>query len=395
MAEQTTTSEPRTREGIAPGRLSDRALFSHAAADEAAFSELVRRYREPLRRHATRYVGDADAEDVVQQALVNASLALRRDPERDIEPRPWLYKVTTNAAIDHRRARAARPLGDRIHEEPDYEMLGAPDSDDPHQVAAGREAVRSVVSQIQTLAPNQRRAATARFLEGRSHDEIAGELGVSKGAARELIHRARRNLREAIPALSPVTLIEKLRHGIGGLFAGSSAPAAKLVAGAAVVAVAGGGAAVVASPDGGGDERARAGAAAATPAAAVSEPSRAPAAGDDDGSVGADGKDEGEAGGRNEPRPPARSGQGSDAGAEAPAGTSHAATTPSADATPVPPVGSDPLQSTAEQLGVGEVTEQLPDADVSLPSEVSDVTDQVPVDPPDLPSVGDPLGGGS
>src|SRR3712207_6233985 len=69
-------------------RLSDRALLARAAVDEAAFAEIVSRYRELLRRHAARYVGDADAEDVVQQALVNANLAIRREPERDIEPKP-------------------------------------------------------------------------------------------------------------------------------------------------------------------------------------------------------------------------------------------------------------------------------------------------------------------
>src|SRR5918998_430790 len=121
--------EPPTATAVSAGRLSDRALFARAAMDEAAFAEIVHRYREPLRRHAARYVGDADAEDVVQQALVNANLALRRHPERDIEPRPWLYKVTTNAAIDFRRARAARPLGDRIHEEPDFEAVETSDFD--------------------------------------------------------------------------------------------------------------------------------------------------------------------------------------------------------------------------------------------------------------------------
>jgi RNA polymerase sigma-70 factor (ECF subfamily) len=393
--EPTTTSEARPREGIALDRLSDRVLLSHAANDEAAFGELVRRYREPLRRHAARYVGEADAEDVVQQALVNANLALRRDPERDIEPRPWLYKVTTNAAIDYRRARAARPLGDRIHEEPDFDTVGAPDSDDPHQVVAGRETVRALVTKIQGLAPNQRRAATARFLEGRSHDEIAGELGVSKGAARELIHRARRNLREAIPALAPVTLIEKLRHAVGGLFAGSSAPVAKLAAGAAAVAVAaGGGAAVIASRDDGGADRAGAAAEAAS-AAAASEESREPAGSGGDAQGGSrDGNGGGAGGGEKGSRDSAKSGQ--DGGGEsAPSGAPEAGATAATSTGTAPVVGggSNPVQSTADQLGVGNVTEQLPVEPPDLPP-VPDVTDQLPVKPPSLPPIGDPLGGG-
>ena len=396
--EPTTTPEAKPRDGIALDRLSDRALFLRAATDEAAFGELVRRYQEPLRRHAARYIGDADAEDVVQQALVNANLALRRDPERDIEPRPWLYRVTTNAAIDYRRARAARPLGDRIHEEPDFDSVGSSEADDPHHVVAGRETVRAVVSQIQGLAPNQRRAATARFLEGRSHDEIAGELGVSKGAARELIHRARRNLREAIPALSPITLIEKLRHAVGGLFAGSaSAPAAQLAAGAAVVAIAaGGGAAVIASRDGGDADRAGAEAARATPAAAVSDARQgAGASGESRGDGGGDARGD-KGGGREKGAGDAANGGGGGGGgsasSDAPASP---APTPTSSATaPIVGGGSNPVQSTADQLGVGGVTEQVPIPEVPEVPQVPDVTDQLPVKPPSLPQVGDPLGGG-
>jgi RNA polymerase sigma-70 factor, ECF subfamily len=390
-----TRGESTPRAAISLDRLSDRALFSHAASDEAAFSELVRRYREPLRRHAARYVGDGDAEDVVQQALVNASLALRREPGRDIEPRPWLYKVTTNAAIDHRRARAARPLGDRIHEEPDLEAIGTPESEDPHRVVTGREAVRSLVSQIQALAPNQRRAATARFLEGRSHDEIAGELGVSRGAARELIHRARRNLRQAIPALSPVTLFEKLRHGIAGVLAGSSAPAAKLVAGAAVVAVAaGGGAAVIASRDGAGDQ-ARAEAAEAAPAAAKADASRG-SAGTSGGASGrsGDGDGRGNGGGENGSADSSKGGQAAGGGESVPSGATASATPAAAGSGPAPGGigGSTPVQSTADQLGVGAVTEQLPIPD-AIDTQVPDLTDQLPVKPPDLPPIGDQGGG--
>ena len=238
----TATPKPPASGAVTPDRLSDRALFSRAATDEAAFAELVNRYREPLRRHASRYVGEADAEDVVQQALVNASLAIRREPDREIEPKPWLYKVTTNAAIDHRRAQSVRPLGDRTHEDVDLDSVRESPGTDPHDVLAGRESVRGVVSGIKDLSPNQSRAATARFLEGRSHDEIASELGVTKGAARELISRARRNLRDAIPALSPVPLFAKLKGSLSALFGGgsSSVGAAQLTAGAVAVVVAAG-----------------------------------------------------------------------------------------------------------------------------------------------------------
>ncbi|MGI8462068.1 MAG: RNA polymerase sigma factor [Solirubrobacterales bacterium] len=384
----TAATKPPVEGVLAPARLSDRALFARAASDEAAFAEIVHRYREPLRRHAARYVGDSDAEDVVQQALVNASLALRREPEREIEPKPWLYRVTTNAAIDHRRARAVRPLGDRPFEEPDLDSTIEAPGGDPHDVVAGRDALRSVVAGIQDLSPNQRRAATARFLEGRSHNEIASELGVSRGAARELISRARRNLRETLPALSPLPLFGKLREAFAGIFAGSaSVPAAKLAVSAAVVAVVAGagGAALKASRDGGGPVATggsgpAAAAALTTPKLPVvaSRPRPIAAAGSaaGQGARGFGGSGQGSGGSQSS------SGAGGTAAATAAAGSA-----PSSGSGSLP----NPVQGLAEDLGVGGVTEDLGIPPVTVPQ----VAEDFGVRLPDVPDVGGALGGGN
>lgn len=395
----TAMPKPPAPGAVALDRLSDRALFARAATDESAFAVLVHRYREPLRRHAARYVGDADAEDVVQQALINASLAIRREPDREIEPKPWLYKVTTNAAIDHRRAQSVRPLGDRPHEEIDVDAVSESPGADPHDVATGRETVRSMVSGIKRLAPNQRRAATARFLEGRSHDEIASELGVSKGAARELIHRARRNLREAIPALSPVPLFVKLRESLTALFAGSgSAGAAKLTAGAVAVVVAAGagGVAIKKANDDGVSDPVRARPASAPVAAIpkvspVAERPRLTAA----AQAAANGRRGGEAGTAGGSGGASGGGSGAAAGAAggsapgaAPAAAPGATSTPESGAT-------DPVQGLADDLGVGEVTDQLGVGDGIDVPEVPAVPEVPGVDAPDLPDVGQVLGGGN
>ncbi|HEX6117798.1 MAG TPA: sigma-70 family RNA polymerase sigma factor [Solirubrobacterales bacterium] len=379
-------------------RLSDRALYARAATDEAAFAELVNRYREPLRRHAARYAGEADAEDVVQQALVNASLAIRREPDRDIEPKPWLYKVTTNAAIDHRRAQAVRPLGDRPHEEIDLDAVSESPGADPHDVVTGRESVRGVVSGIKSLSPNQSRAATARFLEGRTHDEIASELGVSKGAARELIHRARRNLREAIPALSPVPLFTKLRESLTALFAGSgSAGGAKLAAGAVAVVVAAGAGGVAIENANDGDDGANPANArrASAPVTSIPEPSAVAARPRHGGALAAASeRGKGDGGGS--------SGGGGTGASGAGAGTSAGATdTGTAPASASAPAGSgsvaDPVGDVTDQVGVDQVTDQVDQVTDQVNGQVDGVTDGlgIGVDAPDLPNLGQALGGGN
>jgi len=403
----TATPKPPSRSAVTPDRLSDRALFARAANDESAFAELVNRYREPLRRHAARYVGDADAEDVVQQALVNASLALRREPDRDIEPKPWLYKVTTNAAIDHRRAQSVRPLGDRPHEEIDLDAVSQAPGADPHDVVTGRESVRGVVAGIQGLSENQRRAATARFLEGRSHDEIAADIGVSKGAARELIHRARRNLREAIPALSPIPLFNKLRESLTALFAGGgSAGAAKVTAGAvAVVVAAGAGGVAIKKATDGGQPASPAGAKeAAAPVTTIPEASHVaqkPKPVDGGGQSAKGNRDGGgDSGGGSASGGANGGGAGADAAAPAAASAPSGATTTASSTAAGGDTGgsANPVQDAVDQLPVDDVSSGVDQVTDTVNGVTEGLGTGVGVDAPslpDLPNVGEALGGGN
>ena len=71
---------------------------------DAAFEEIVRRYRKPLDRFAAAIVGGS-SEDVTQDAFSKALLALRGS-EAEIELRPWLYRIVRNTALNDLRDRA-------------------------------------------------------------------------------------------------------------------------------------------------------------------------------------------------------------------------------------------------------------------------------------------------
>jgi RNA polymerase sigma-70 factor (ECF subfamily) len=81
---------------------------------EAAFEEIVRRYGPALRRYAGGIVAGS-AEDVTQDALSKALVALRRD-DNEIELRPWLYRIVRNTALNDLRDRPPHtaPLSDRV-----------------------------------------------------------------------------------------------------------------------------------------------------------------------------------------------------------------------------------------------------------------------------------------
>ena len=80
----------------------DQALIAaFRAGDDTAFARIHERHHAALERYARKILGRSSehAEDVVQEAMLRASRALRRD-DRHIELRPWLYRLTRNRALD-------------------------------------------------------------------------------------------------------------------------------------------------------------------------------------------------------------------------------------------------------------------------------------------------------
>lgn len=161
---------------------------------EAAFEAIVYRYRRALLRHCAQLVGDTDAEEAVQDALMKAHRALTRGVAvHSLEA--WLHTIAHNSALTLLRT---RPPGAEYREDLDvgHEGTGAP-----------REQLDALVSAFLMLPARQRRALVMRELEGRSYDEIAAQLEASNGAVRALLNRARASVRERLSALIPAELV--------------------------------------------------------------------------------------------------------------------------------------------------------------------------------------------
>lgn len=182
---------------------------------EAAFEEIVRRYGPALRRYAGGIAGGS-AEDVTQDALSKALVALRRD-DNEIELRPWLYRIVRNTALNDLRDRPPRTatLSDRVAT-----------SQSVAEEIEQREEIDEVIGRLQALPETQRAAIVMRELEGLSHEEIAVALGVSGGAARQAIHRARTALRGGFGLAIPLPLLRLMLESGG-------TPAAEVAAGGA------------------------------------------------------------------------------------------------------------------------------------------------------------------
>src|SRR3954471_5407761 len=223
---------------------TDERLVSLAGeGHERAFEAIVERYHALLERYAARLVGPSRGEDAVQQAFVNAHSYLIGHPDKAIELRPWLYRIVHNTALNTLRAsRDEQPL-DELTER-------APDGDD---VIERRERLREALDAVAALPANQRDAILLRELEGRSHEEIAVALGLSTGAARQQIFRARAALRAAATAITPTPLLLRmLEMSANSAAAGGSDVAMGAGAGlTAVIAKAGAGVLVTGAVVGG------------------------------------------------------------------------------------------------------------------------------------------------
>jgi RNA polymerase sigma factor (sigma-70 family) len=241
-----------------PARLARRPVLSTQsderlvdlvrAGSESAFETIVERYRRALMRYVSRLLPPERAEDVVQQAFVNAYEAMHRGGA-ELNLRPWLYRIAHNTALNALRDRGLR------HDELDERIDGV---ERPDQALERSQGLRDVLVAVQALPERQRDAILLRELEGRSYEEIALALGVTDGAVRQLLNRARNSLRSAAAALTPMPLLTRLASGdstepvtarvaemVGMGAAGSGAVMAKVCATALVTGVVVGGVAVV------------------------------------------------------------------------------------------------------------------------------------------------------
>ena len=159
------------------------------------------RYRKPLLNYCRRLpIPDARAEDILQQALLKAWIALRSDSEvRDLKA--WLYRVVHNAALNAARDAAY-----------DRERL----TDPTLQVGASHGDVerglmfREALAEVAALPHLQREVMVRTAVGGDSHEQVASDLGITDGAVRGLLYRARATLRTATTALTPPPLLSWL-----------------------------------------------------------------------------------------------------------------------------------------------------------------------------------------
>jgi RNA polymerase sigma factor (sigma-70 family) len=159
---------------------------------EDAFEVLVDRYRVRLHAFCRNMLRSTeDAEDVLQEVLVNAYRAIRADG-RPIAVKPWLYRIARNRCLNEMRKNGAAPV-----ESMDvFEALGPTAG----ETVERREHLSEIVVDVKRLPEQQRAALMLREMEGLGYQQIAAVLETTVPSVKSLLVRARVGLAEAAEA---------------------------------------------------------------------------------------------------------------------------------------------------------------------------------------------------
>jgi RNA polymerase sigma factor (sigma-70 family) len=171
----------------------ERLIMMIRRGQHAAFETLFSRYQSRLLAFCRHMLGSKeDAEDVLQEVFAAAFNAILAD-DREINVRPWLYRIARNRSLNHLRKASA---------------IGV-DSMDVHFAENGvstadkvmrRESFRQLIGDVQQLPETQRTALLLREIDALSYEQISDAMETTVPAVKSLLVRARISLAEAAEA---------------------------------------------------------------------------------------------------------------------------------------------------------------------------------------------------
>jgi RNA polymerase sigma-70 factor, ECF subfamily len=173
------------------------------AGNPEAFAALLNRYDNQVYRIALKITDShEDAEDVLQESLLNAYLHLAafRGESRFST---WLIRIVAHQAMSKVRRRKSRrevSLDNPIETDDDLQLSRdvEDESDDPEAQFLRTELQRIVLQTIDSLEPGLRVVLVMRELGMLSMEDMAGALDVSVPVAKSRLFRARQKLRERV-----------------------------------------------------------------------------------------------------------------------------------------------------------------------------------------------------
>src|SRR6202162_1495098 len=171
----------------------ERLIALTRRGQHAAFEVLCARYQSRLLSFCRHMLGSReDAEDVLQEVFTAAFNAVLGD-EREINVRPWLYRIARNRSLNH--LRRASPVG--------VDSMDVHFAD--HGLSTGdrvirRESFRELLADVHRLPETQRTALLLREIDALSYEQIAHAMETTVPSVKSLLLRASISLTDAAAA---------------------------------------------------------------------------------------------------------------------------------------------------------------------------------------------------
>ena len=180
--------------------LTDHSLVERCRGnDDAAFSEVVARYKTKIYNYLYRMTGSAeDAEDLTQEVFVRMYTSI--DSFRGQSSlNTWLFRIAGNLCIDRFRRTKNRPAAYSL-DAPVGDAEMAPEIPDttyePHRLLENVEMAEQIQTALSKLPDKLRATLLLHDIEGLPYEEIAQIAGCPLGTVKSRLFNARMQLRQ-------------------------------------------------------------------------------------------------------------------------------------------------------------------------------------------------------
>jgi RNA polymerase sigma-70 factor, ECF subfamily len=179
---------------------TDQELVSATLSDKHAFSEIVHKYEDPIRRYIRRLgcSDNIDIDDVLQEIFIKVFINLN-DYDPSLKFSSWLYRIAHNETISFFRKKNVRPSVLTLSTE-DTDLFFAQLADDKDflELANKRDDKRVIHDLLSELDPKYKEILILRYLEELSYTEISDILKIPEGTVGTLVNRGKKRLKEIL-----------------------------------------------------------------------------------------------------------------------------------------------------------------------------------------------------